>query len=135
MTNNRQISRRTALGKLLAGAAVGLAPSVVPSNVLGLDGNVAPSERVTLGVIGLGHRNRSNLSNFLTHKDVHCLVVCDCFADRRKIGKEMVDTLQTRGAPTRTWSLLDHARQFWDTAARFPDYQDILRGVLGGCGV
>jgi len=52
---------------------------------------VAPSERITLGVIGLGGRNTSNLSNFLAQKDVQCVAVCDCFADRRQRGKEMVD--------------------------------------------
>ncbi len=79
--------RRTsaAAGTVLA------APCFVPSSALGLDGAVAPSERVTLGVIGLGGRNTSNLSNFLAQKDVQCVAVCDCFADRRQRGKEMVD--------------------------------------------
>ena len=83
----RAFLRRTAVsaGVVLAG------PCVIPSSALGLDGAVAPSERITLAVIGLGGRNRSNLSNFLAQKDVRCVAVCDCFADRRKMGKEMVD--------------------------------------------
>jgi len=67
------------------------APWLVPSKVLGRDGAVAPSNRITLGVIGLGSRNTSNLSHFLTQSDVQCVTVCDCFADRRQKGKEMVD--------------------------------------------
>lgn len=71
-------------------AAAG-APCVVPSSVLGKDGAAAPSNRVTLGAVGLGNRGRSDLSHFLEQEDVRCLVVCDCFADRRAQGKAMVD--------------------------------------------
>lgn len=59
--------------------------------VLGRDGTTAPSGRTTLAAIGLGNRNRSNLAHFLDQEDVRCLAVCDCFADRRKMAKEMVD--------------------------------------------
>lgn len=81
-------SRRAFL-RILAGVA--LAPRIVPAAVLGQDGAVAPSNRLTLGVIGLGSRNQSNLSHFLLQKDVQCVAVCDCFADRRERGKQMVD--------------------------------------------
>jgi len=59
--------------------------------VLGRDGAVAPSVRITLGAIGLGNRGRSDLSHFLQQDDVQCVAVCDSFADRRAQGKEMVD--------------------------------------------
>jgi predicted dehydrogenase len=77
--------------RFLAGAAAIAAPWVIPASVLGKDAAVAPSQRITLGVIGLGNRNRSNLGHFLAQSDVQCLAVCDCFADRRRTGKEMVD--------------------------------------------
>ena len=77
--------------RFLAGAAAIAAPWVIPATALGNDAAVAPSERITLGVIGLGDRNRSNLGHFLAQSDLQCLAVCDCFADRRRIGKEMVD--------------------------------------------
>ena len=87
-----QISRRAFLSRTGTAAGMALAgPYIIPSSSLGRDGTVAPSERITLAVIGLGHRNRSNLTHFLEQKDVQCIVVCDCFADRRKMGKEMVD--------------------------------------------
>ena len=66
-------------------------PYVVPASALGRDGAVAPSERITLGVIGMGPRNQSNLPSFLAEADVQCVAICDCFADRRRLGKEMVD--------------------------------------------
>ncbi len=92
MKSVTRISRRTFVRRTAATAGAALAaPYVIPSSAFGLDGAVAPSERITLAVIGLGGRNRSNLSHFLVQKDVHCAIVCDCFADRRKKGKEMVD--------------------------------------------
>ncbi len=63
----------------------------MPASALGRDGTVAASERITLGVIGMGPRNQSNLPSFLAEPDVQCVAVCECFADRRKLGKEMVD--------------------------------------------
>jgi len=81
--------RRDFLRRGLFAAAA--APWVVPGAVLGRDGAVAPSERITLGAVGLGGRGRSDLSHFLQQDDVRCVAVCDCFADRRVQGKEMVD--------------------------------------------
>ena len=80
MTRRGFLRRLTAAGPLL-----------VPSAVLGKSSQAAPSNRITLGVIGLGGRNLSNLSHFCRQSDVRCLVVCDCFADRRQQGKDLVD--------------------------------------------
>ena len=66
-------------------------PLLVPSVVLGKGSRSAPSNRITLGVIGLGARNISNLTHFCEQPDVQCLAVCDCFASRRQRGKEMID--------------------------------------------
>jgi len=74
----------------VAAAAIG-APWILPATALGLDGAAAPSQRIGLAAIGLGNRNRSNLSHFLKQKDVRCLAVCDCFAERRATAKKMVD--------------------------------------------
>ena len=86
-TTRRRFLRRAAG---TAGALVA-APWVVPARALGAGDRPAPSGRITLGVVGLGGRNTGNLGHFLAQKDVQCLAVCDCFADRRKRGKEMVD--------------------------------------------
>ena len=75
-----------------AAAAVVGTPWILPSTALGLEGGTAPSERITLGVIGLGGRNRSNLSHFLSQEAVRCLAVCDCFAERRMIGAVLQQT-------------------------------------------
>ena len=83
------MKRRQFLRRGLLTAVAG--PLVVSPGVLGRDGAVAPSEKITLAAIGLGNRGRSDLSDFIREKDLRCLTVCDCFADRRAMGKEIVD--------------------------------------------
>ena len=92
MSQTQRISRRGLLRRTVAAAAAyPILPYIVPASALGRDGAAAPSERITLGVIGMGPRNQSNLASFLAETDVRCVVICDCFADRRLSGKEMVD--------------------------------------------
>jgi predicted dehydrogenase len=72
-----------------AGAAV-MAPTIIPSSALGLDGAVAPSERVILGGIGIGNRGTYDLECFLEQKDVQFAAVCDIKeAQRTKIKKKV----------------------------------------------
>lgn len=66
-------------------------PYIVPSSALGRGGATAPSEQITLGAIGGGGRGMNDLRDFLKEKDVRCLAVCDCWADRRNRTKAMVD--------------------------------------------
>jgi len=47
-----------------------------------------------VGAIGLGFHSRLNLSALAHMDDVQIVAVCDCFADRRAQGKELVDRLQ-----------------------------------------
>ena len=50
--SNNQLRRRAFLGRgLAAGAAAAVAPVVIPSSALGLDGAVPPSERIRVGGI------------------------------------------------------------------------------------
>jgi predicted dehydrogenase len=73
-----------------AGAALG-APLFVPAAALGLNGNTAASERITLGAIGVGPRCTYDLQGILPLADVRCVAVCDVQADRREAAKRLVD--------------------------------------------
>ena len=44
-----------------ASAAVFGAPLVIPASALGREGDAAPSERITVGAIGLGERCRTSV--------------------------------------------------------------------------
>jgi predicted dehydrogenase len=65
---------RGAAGATLAAAAF---PAIIPASALGRGGNVAPSNRIVLGVIGSGPQGRGDMSNFLNQKDCQVVAVCD----------------------------------------------------------
>ena len=88
----KQLPRRQFLkGALSAAGAAVLAPTIIPSSALGLDGAVAPSERVVLGGIGIGNRGTYDLGCFLEQKDVQFVAVCDVKEKRRTAVKKIAD--------------------------------------------
>lgn len=90
--NERQGATRRDLLKhsLATGAALSF-PMVMPARVLGRGGAVAPSEKLTLGVIGIGPRCTYDLKSMLALPDVQCVAICDVQASRREAGKTLVD--------------------------------------------
>jgi predicted dehydrogenase len=52
-------------------------PAIVPSTVLGRDGRTVPSDRITLGCIGLGGQGTYNMLGFLNNKQVQIIALCD----------------------------------------------------------
>jgi predicted dehydrogenase len=75
---------------LSAAGAAAIAPTIIPSSALGLDGAVPPSERVIVGGIGIGNRGTYDLECFLEQKDVQFVAVCDIKeAQRTKIKKKV----------------------------------------------
>jgi len=83
-------SRRHFL-KSVAAASTFAVPHIVPSHVLGRDGAVAPSERITLGGIGVGNRGSYVLSRFLKNPDLQMVATADLQRSRREKVKAMVD--------------------------------------------
>lgn len=67
--NRRQFLR-------VAAAAVA-APVIVPASAMGRDRRVAPSERITLGIVGVGSRGFNLVDSFLDHADAQIVAVCD----------------------------------------------------------
>ena len=65
--------------------------TIVPASVLGGQAKTAPSEKITLGVIGIGPRCTYDLKAMLKHEDVRCVAIADVQANRRQKGKELVD--------------------------------------------
>jgi predicted dehydrogenase len=72
-TSNR-LSRRQFLTTTALAVA---APTILPSNVFGQAGKPAPSNRITLGMIGCGWQGGSNMGAFLSEKDCQVVAVCD----------------------------------------------------------
>lgn len=82
----KTVSRRS----FLKTAAVA-APMIVPGSALGLGGSVAPSERITIGCIGVGGQGSSNMGAFLAHRRAQVVAVCDVDCQRRDAAKAGVD--------------------------------------------
>jgi predicted dehydrogenase len=88
---NKNLTRRDLLkGSAAAGAALA-APLFVSAAALGRDGKTAASERITLGVIGIGPRCTYDLQAILKQPDVQCVAVCDVQKSRLEAAKKLVD--------------------------------------------
>lgn len=88
MKTDYTVGRRQFLKTVAAGAVA--APWIVPGSARGA-GAVAPSNRITLGAIGIGPRGRYDLSCMLNEPDVRFVAICDVQASRRKAVKDMAD--------------------------------------------
>ena len=81
MSDSVKSSRRGFL-RTTAAAAVA-APYIVPAAALGQGDKPAASERISLGIIGVGGMGRGNLGNCAAHPDVVVTAVCDVWDERR----------------------------------------------------
>jgi predicted dehydrogenase len=89
----KRLTRRLLLKRTTQLAASTIAvPYIVPSSALGKDGSVVPSERLTMGAIGIGGQGMHNLKNFLTCDDLRILAVCDVDTNHRIKAKQTVDS-------------------------------------------
>ena len=87
-----RISRRGFLKNTALTATAVAMPAIIPARALGRGGAVAPSERIVIAGIGVGGRMRGVLEFCLPMPELQCVAMCDCYADRRRIAKEMVDS-------------------------------------------
>ena len=73
-TVSPHFTRRSFLRSALAAGAV---PLVLPASVLGADNQTPPSNRLTVGVIGVGEQGFNDLRNFLGRPEVRVTALCD----------------------------------------------------------
>ena len=99
-----------------AGGAAAAAFTIVPRHVLGGQGFVAPSEKITVGYIGCGTQGIRELLRMLTMPEVQIVAVCDPVKD----GHDYVD-----------WSV-DGLRASIGSALGKPDWRRGAPGIPGG---
>ena len=88
MKNNQQLNRRLFLQRTaLAGAVLGF-PTIVPTSVFGQN---APSNRIGIGLIGLGLMMGGHQNNMLGRADAQVLAVCDVDRNRREKQKQAIE--------------------------------------------
>lgn len=125
---DRFLNRRSFVKRmgLFAGAAT--LPTFIPAPALGRGGFTAPSDRITMGFIGMGSMGMSNLRGFIEKPDVQVLAVCDVneagdnYAGRGMKGREPArqfvdDTYADRGSGA-TYQGCDAYAFFWQVLER-----------------
>lgn len=90
--NRNRTSRRKFLKhtSLLSASAIA-APYIVPSSALGLDGAVAPSERIVMGAIGTGGMGKADMNKMMEFPEVQMVAVCDVDRTHREQARDLVN--------------------------------------------
>ncbi|HWH68904.1 MAG TPA: Gfo/Idh/MocA family oxidoreductase [Candidatus Sulfotelmatobacter sp.] len=107
-----QSSRRHFLktaAALAAGAAAG--PLLVPRSLWGAD---SPSQRITMGFIGMGIQSRGLLHGFLNSPKTRVVAVCDVDTTRRNDAKRKVDEHYSNSPEKR------------DPCAAYNDFREVI---------
>lgn len=84
----KRISRRKVL---TTSAAAFTAPVIIPSSALGLGGKTAPSNRISVGLIGLGLINGGHRGWCLNNQNIQILAVCDVDRKRREDKRKEIE--------------------------------------------
>jgi len=88
---NTTVSRRRFLqGVALCAGAIG-APTVIASSAFGKGPSGAPSNKTTIGCIGVGGMGTGNMRVFLGLEGCRVVAVCDTYEGRRRQAKQRVD--------------------------------------------
>jgi len=74
MSKSKKINRREFLG---SAAAASLAFTIIPRKVMGGEGYVAPSDKLTLGYIGCGTQGLREMCSLITNPALQIVAVCD----------------------------------------------------------
>ncbi len=92
MSGLNKSNRRNFLKKLgISAAAIASMPYILPSRALGNSQVLPPSERITVGHIGVGGQGGGLLSNFLNIPNAQSIAVCDAFQSRREEKAAWID--------------------------------------------
>ncbi len=115
-TEDHRITRRQFLGHTAALSGIVAAPWIIPSSALGADGNVTPSNRITVGLIGNGRMGRGHLRRLAGDRDFQVLAVCDVDSVRCGQGKSRVEETYASRRPSDTYKGCD----------AYNDYRELL---------
>ena len=101
------LNRRRFLKTLaVAGTAI-TAPAYVPGYILGLDGAIAPSEKVVMGGIGIGGRGGEDLRVLLNEKPAKFIAIANVDKNRRQAVKGIVDAFYDNKDCAMYWDMFE----------------------------
>jgi len=112
------LSRRSFLRRATAATGAAFAaPLIVPARVLGADGAVAPSNRITIGFIGTGRQCvYANIPGFLKEADAQAVAVCDVDSWRMDNARRKIEDHYAKQQPSGAYK----------GCATFRDWRDLL---------
>ncbi len=110
---NRRDFMRTAAG---SAAAVAGFPCVVPSSVLGAEGQTPPSERITIGFIACGKQSQHLMRSFLNSPGTQVVAACD--VDKLKLERSSKGIVEKHYANKGNGS--------YKGCATYGDFRDLL---------
>ena len=82
MSQKKGIGRRQFMRYSTGAAVTGFGfPYIIPSSVLGRSNLFLPSDKITVGCVGMGGMGREDMETFLAEPDAHVVAVCDVDAN------------------------------------------------------
>ncbi len=115
-TGAGKTTRRAFLGQTACLSGAIALPWLVPASARGEDGGTAPSERITVGLIGHGLMGHGHLRRLAGDRDIQVLAVCDVDQVRRDEGKQHVEQTYAARSPSGAYN----------GCAAYNDYRELL---------
>ena len=109
------VSRRRFMAGALAAVA---APGIIPASALGLNGELAPSERITIGMLGMGNRGTDSWNSMKPLPDHQVLAVADCRHDRALLAQKSINDFYAGRADRQQYKGCDIYNDFRELLAR-----------------
>jgi predicted dehydrogenase len=122
---------------IAAGALAGIAPLIIPSRLLGGDG--APSNKITLGMIGCGGEGTNNINGFLANTDCQILAVCETDSARLARAKTRVENKYAQAMTSGAYKGCDAYSDFREIIGRkdidavvisTPDHWHVIPAIM-----
>ena len=101
------LNRRRFLKTLAVAGSALAAPTLIPGHVLGLDGEIAPSEKIVMGGIGIGGRGGEDLRVLLQEKTAKFIAIANVLKTRRQQVKGIVDAFYNNTDCAMYWDMFE----------------------------
>ncbi len=113
--NGDRHSRRHFLAVALGAAA---APQIIPASALGRGNQIVPSERIIIGMFGVGNRGSSSLRAMRPLPDHQVVAIADCRRKRALLAQEQVNGFYAQRLGKQSFHGCEIYNDFRDVLAR-----------------
>ena len=87
-TTSKELTRRRFVGTVASAVAF---PYIIPASALGMEDRPSPSNRITLGCIGMGNRGNADMNAAMGFSEIQVVAICDVGASKCEAAKARVD--------------------------------------------